>query len=117
MIVLTRLRDGETIDSDVTLTEQGVEEIIGHARVVRKVRMLSRSRDQFTPDDEFDIETKVRVVIGKYKKFQIDLIDGGVWFVRCLYLTELKRLYKPVRKDVKLATNGRYFRRGRKDGW
>jgi hypothetical protein len=34
MIVLARLRDGYAIESDVTLTEQRVEEIIGHARVV-----------------------------------------------------------------------------------
>ena len=55
MIVLVRLRDGDAIDSDVKLTEQGVEEIIGHGREVRKVHILSWSRDSFTPDIEFHI--------------------------------------------------------------
>jgi len=41
MIVLTRLRDGDTIESDVTLTEQRVRGFIGHARGVRKVHILS----------------------------------------------------------------------------
>jgi len=54
-----------------------VEEIIRHALGVRKVHVLSRGRDQFTPDIKFDIEINVRVVIGWYKKFQIVLIDGG----------------------------------------
>jgi len=35
MIVLARLRDGEAIESDVTLTLQRVEEIIGHGCEVR----------------------------------------------------------------------------------
>jgi len=33
--VPARLRDGDVIDSDITLTEQRVEEITGHAREVR----------------------------------------------------------------------------------
>jgi len=55
MIVLARLHDDDTIESDVTLTEQRVEEIFGHTRRVSKVHILSRRRDQFTPDVEFDI--------------------------------------------------------------
>jgi len=45
MIVHTRLRKGDAMESDVTLTEQRVEEIIGHAREVRKADILSRGRD------------------------------------------------------------------------
>jgi len=41
MIMLTRLRDGDAIESDVTLTEQRVEEIICHAREVRKFHIFS----------------------------------------------------------------------------
>ena len=48
--MLARLRDGDAIQSDVTFTEQSVEEIIGHGRVVYKVHILCRTRDQFTPD-------------------------------------------------------------------
>ena len=47
MIMLTGLRDVEAIEIDATLTELGVEEIIGHARVVRKVHILSRGRYQY----------------------------------------------------------------------
>jgi len=50
MMMLTRLSDGDAIESDVTLTEYGVEEIIRHARVVRKLDNLYRGRYQFTPD-------------------------------------------------------------------
>jgi len=67
MIVLTRLRDGAAFESDVTMTEQSVEEIIGHGPEVRKVHILFRSRDQFTPDIEFNIEIYVRFAIGRYK--------------------------------------------------
>ena len=89
-----------------------MEEIIGHARVVRKVHILSRGRDQFILDVEFDIENNVRVVIGIYKKFLIVLIDGNDGFLSCLYRHHHRGLYRPVRKDVKLASNGRYLRRG-----
>ena len=41
MIVLTRLRDGDAIESDVIFTEQGVEEIICHGHEFRKVHILS----------------------------------------------------------------------------
>ena len=59
MIMLTRLRDVDTIESDVTLTEQGWEEIICHAREVRIVHILSRGLKQFNPNVQFDIEIKV----------------------------------------------------------
>jgi len=62
-IMLTRLRDGDAIESDVTLTEWRLEEIICHAPGVRKVHILSRGRCQFTPDMELDIEINVRIVI------------------------------------------------------
>ena len=55
MIMLTRLRDNDAIDSDVTLTEQTVEEIICHARELRIVHILSRTQNQITSDVEFDI--------------------------------------------------------------
>ena len=55
-----------------------MEEIICHARVVRKIHILSRGRYQFTSDVQFDIYIDVRVVIGRYKKFQIILIDGAI---------------------------------------
>ena len=58
-----------------------MEEIIGHGREVRKVYILSRSRDQFTLDVEFDIEMYVPIFIGRYKKFQIVLIHRGDGFV------------------------------------
>jgi len=112
MIALNRLGDGDAIESDVTLTEQGVEEIIGHDPVVRKIYINSRGTDQFTTDLEFDIEIDVRVVIDRYKKFQIVLINGGDRFVRGLYRPEHRRLYRPVHKNVKHATDGRYLRRG-----
>ena len=55
MTVLARLCDGDAIESDVTLTEHRVEEIIGHGCEVGKVHILSRSRDKFNQDVEFDI--------------------------------------------------------------
>jgi len=54
MIMLTRLRDGDDIESDVILTEEGVEKFICHAREIRNVHILSRGRDEFTSDIEFD---------------------------------------------------------------
>jgi len=48
MIMLTLLRDGDAIETEVTFTEYGVEEIICHARVVCKVDIVSRGRNQFT---------------------------------------------------------------------
>jgi len=50
MILLARLRDGDAIESYITMAAQGVEEIICHARVVRKVHIVSGSRYQFTSD-------------------------------------------------------------------
>jgi len=55
MIVPARLRDGDAVESDVTLTEQRLEQISGYGREVRNVHILFRSRDQFTPDIEFDM--------------------------------------------------------------
>ena len=56
-----------------------MEEIIGHGRVVRSVHILSRNTgDQFTPDVEFDFETYVCIVIGRYKELQIVLIYGAI---------------------------------------
>ena len=43
MIMLTRLRDGDAIESDVTLTEKRVEEIIRDGCEVRKVHIPSQS--------------------------------------------------------------------------
>jgi len=69
IIVFARLRDCDAIEKNVKLAEQWVEEIIGHGRVVRSVHILSRNPvDPFTPDIEFDIETYVVIVIGRYKK-------------------------------------------------
>jgi len=48
MLVLARLRNGDTVESDVTSTQQTVEEIIGHARGNHEVQILSRSRNKFT---------------------------------------------------------------------
>jgi len=53
--MLAGLRDVNAIECDVIFTEKGVEEIICHARVVRKIHILSRGRFQFTPDVQFDI--------------------------------------------------------------
>jgi len=39
MIVLARLRDGDAIESDVTLTEQGMKEILVTPTYVRKVNI------------------------------------------------------------------------------
>jgi len=55
-----------------------------------------------------DIEIKVRIVIGGNEKIRIILVDGFDGFICGLY-----GLYRPVFKDVKLATNGRYLRGGR----
>ena len=55
MIMLALLQDGDAIESDVTLTEEGVEEIICPDREVRKGHKLFRDRNQFTSDIEFDI--------------------------------------------------------------
>jgi len=55
MLMLTCLRDVDAIESDVTFTEEGVEEIICHARVVRKVNIISRARYKLTSDIQFDI--------------------------------------------------------------
>ena len=53
--MLAGLRDVDSIESDVTFTEFEVEEIICHARVVRKVHILSRGRYQYTSDVQFGI--------------------------------------------------------------
>jgi len=55
MILLARLSDGDAIENDVILTEQRLKEIIGHGREFRKVHILSRSRNQFNSDVDFDI--------------------------------------------------------------
>ena len=115
MMVLTLLRFEDEVESDVTLSEQRMEEIIDHARDFRKIYISSRGRDQFTSDLEIDIEINVRIVIGRYKKFLNVLIDGGDGFVRRLYRPEHKPLYRPVSKDVKLHTYRRYLRRGTHD--
>ena len=72
-----------------------------------EVHILSRGRGQYTSNVEFDIEIKVRIVVGRYKMFQIVLMDGGNSLVRYLSGPEYIRLYRPVRKHVKLATKGR----------
>jgi len=64
--MLARMRDVDAIESDVTLTKYGVEEIICHARVVRKFHILSRGLYQFTPNVQFDISINLRDVIGRY---------------------------------------------------
>ena len=53
--MLALLPDVDAIESDVTLTEYGVEEVIRLTRVVRKIHILSRGRYQFTSDIVFDI--------------------------------------------------------------
>ena len=55
MIVVACLRIGDAIDGDVIFTEQRKKEITGHTRGVRKVHILSRSRNQFNSDVEFDL--------------------------------------------------------------
>ena len=67
------------------------------------------------PDIWTGIEINVRVVIGRYKKFQIFLIDRGFGLVDGLYRTEHSPLNRPVREDVLLASHKRYLRRGRYD--
>jgi len=76
--VPAHLRDYDAIECDVILTEQTVEEITVHGRVVRSVQILPRTGKQFTPDVEIDIEICVGIVIGRYKKFQIILIHGTI---------------------------------------
>ena len=108
ILVLARLRDGEAVDSDVTLTVQRAMEIIGHVRGVRKGHILSRSRNKFPTEVDFHILIYVRIVIGRYKDFKIVLIDGGdgiLW-------PEYRHLNGPVSICLKVSTNGRYFRRG-----
>jgi len=63
------------------LLEQRLGENFGHDHEAGKVHILSRNLDKFTPDVEFDIEIYLRVVIGRFKKFQIVLVDGGDGFV------------------------------------
>ena len=106
IIVLARLLDGVAIEYDFTLTEQSLEEIIFHGRVVCKVHIFLRTQDQFTSDVEFDIEIYL-CIVGRYKNFQILLIHGGDGFVRGLYRPEYRRLVGCVRKDAKLSTYGR----------
>jgi len=55
MNVLTRPRDGDAIEGDVTLTDKGLEEITGHARDAHKVHILSLGQDQITLNVELDI--------------------------------------------------------------
>jgi len=64
--MLAGLRDVDAFKGDVTLTEEGVDEIICHARVVRKIHILSRQVYQFTSDVQFGIYINVCVVIGRY---------------------------------------------------
>jgi len=78
MIALTCMRNGDAIESDVTMTEQRVEETIGHARDERKDHIHFRGRNQYTPDVEFDIEIYILLVIGRYKKFQIVKSTGAM---------------------------------------
>ena len=52
-IVLACLGECEAIEGDVELTEQLVETIYGHGRVVRSVHIIPRTADQFTPEVEF----------------------------------------------------------------
>jgi len=47
MIILTLLRDSDDIESDGTLTKQGAEEIICHAREVRIVHILPEPEINF----------------------------------------------------------------------
>jgi hypothetical protein len=44
MIVFSSPRDVEVVESDVTWTEQRVEEIVGHGRVVRVVHIFPCAR-------------------------------------------------------------------------
>ena len=84
-IIPSRLCDGEAIESEVTLTEQGVEEIICHAREVRIVNIPSRGRDQFNSDLGFISRSMYVSLSAGIKKFDIVLIDVGDVF--SLYLS------------------------------
>jgi len=77
IIVVARLRDGYAIESEATKPEQRVEKIIVHGRVVSRVHILPRTRNQFTSDIEVDIEINIGIV-GRYKKFLIIYIYGGL---------------------------------------
>jgi len=45
IVVLARLRDCGTIENDVILIEERVDEIIGNGRVDRNVHIIPRTRD------------------------------------------------------------------------
>ena len=59
-----------------------------------------------------DIKIYVRIVIGRYKKFQIVLIHGGDRFIRGFYSPKHRRLDRSVREDVKFVTYRRDLRGG-----
>jgi len=71
MWVLIRLGDGYVIESEVRLSEQTEEEIICQNREIRIVCILSRGRNQFTSDIEFDIYINVCIVIGTYNNSKL----------------------------------------------
>jgi len=54
MVMVTGLRDVDPIESDVTLTEWGVEEIMSRP-CGPKIHIFSRAPYQFTSDIQFDI--------------------------------------------------------------
>ena len=110
IIVLATLNDFGAIESEVTLAELRVEEIIGHGRVVSSVHILPRTGEQFTPDVELDIEIYVRIYIRRYKKIAHRFDPRERYFCTLSQYPGHRNLNGSVRQDVELATYGRYFR-------
>ena len=109
-----RLRAGDIVESGVTLTEQGVEEIIGHGRCVRQGHILPRARDQFTSRVDFGI---MYVSDSFGTKNSRSLISSGRWLYTGLYRPHHRRLNLPVCKDVELAADGRDVESGHDEVW
>jgi hypothetical protein len=80
---------------------------------IGQVHTLASARDQFNSNVEFDILICAGVSIVGVKKFQIVLIIGGDGF---LHRPQHRRLHRPVRKDVELASDGRDLGSGHDEG-
>ena len=65
--MLASLHDGDAIESEVTLTEPRMEEIIGHGHLFLRDYIFPQTQNLFTSDVEFDIEIYVSIVIARYK--------------------------------------------------
>jgi len=83
--VLARLRGHRADESDVTLTEKWVDEIIGHDRFVRKINIILRTREQFTMYLEFYIKIYVGKRAAVNEILLIVLIHVGNGFLCGLY--------------------------------